>query len=103
MGYIWKENDFINNNAFDEINTEKIIEIFRENGLSCDQNKNPFNAIEINPSDGEIAIEFTTYGLAGEIPNNISEIMEIIKTTLNADFFSFDHQMKVTFYYDDQQ
>lgn len=66
-----------------------IIDIFNKYGLSCDEKEHHYNEIKFDKNNCEISVSFTSYALGGELPNNISDIMDKISNELNADSWNF--------------
>lgn len=94
---------FFTGDKWDEIvdNDNIVIEAFKKRGLSCDEKENYYNDIYFDNVNGEIVVNFTSYALGGELPNNISKIMEDISEELGAESWHFwDPMGKVIFKYE---
>lgn len=79
----------------------KIIEAFRKHGLSCDENENFQNEI-IYVDAEEIKVNFTSYALGGELPKNISKVMDEICDELGGNNWTFwDPMGSVRFFFND--
>lgn len=83
----------------EEVPESMIINVFKEYGLSADENDNPINSITYD--NDEIIVSFTSYAFGGELPNNVSDVMDKISKKIGASDWTFWEPMdQVRFFYD---
>lgn len=93
-----EDDEELYNDPWDNISDEKIIEAFKEYGLSCDEKEHPDNQIFYDDKDYKVRVYFTSYALGGEIPNNITSIMNKISKKIGADSWYFWDPMNTVYF-----
>jgi len=81
---------------------ENVIETFKKYGISVDDKENKINNVQYIDNN-QIMCSYTTYSYAGEIPNNISEILNNIKNDLGASNITIKHDHQVIFDFDESE